>query len=150
MEELENLLERLFVKDSKKAYEAFRMLADKSRESNAVYPYIDSFIEMMNHENSYVRTRGLLLTAANSKWDEKNRIDEIIDEYVRHITDDKPITARQCIKALPEIVKYKPELKEIIEEALMRADTGRYPDSMSSLVQKDIMETLKIIRTGNF
>ncbi len=66
------------------------------------------------------RTRRLTLIAYNAKWDKDNKIDEIIDEYLKHIEDVKPITARQCIKLLPMIAKNKPELKEDIVWALQK------------------------------
>ena len=59
--------------------------------------------------------------------------------------DDKPITARQCIKALPNIAKYKPDLIEIICNALKKANPERYASSMQSLVYNDIRATLKKI-----
>lgn len=43
----------------------------------------------------------------NAKWDKDNKIDEIIDKYLKHIQDVKPITTRQCIKLLPMIAKRK-------------------------------------------
>ena len=69
-------------------------------------------------------------------------IDEIIDEYLRHIEDVKPITARQCIKLLPMIAQNKPELKEDIVSALQKADISIYADSMQPLVYKDIQNSL--------
>ena len=73
--------------------------------------YIDRLDDMLENDNSYIRTRGLTLIAYNAKWDKDNKI---IDRYLTHITDVKPITARQCIKRLPTIAKYKPELKNDI------------------------------------
>ncbi len=88
------------------------------------------------------RTRRLTLIAYNAKWDKDNKIDEIIDEYLKHIEDVKPITARQCIKLLPMIAKNKPELKEDIVSALQKADISIYADSMQPLVYKDIQNSL--------
>ena len=73
-------------------------------------------------------------------------IDEIIDKYLRHITDVKPITARQCIKLLPIIAKYKPELRNDIISALHKANICIYDDSMRPLVCKDIQKALKEIQ----
>lgn len=42
---------------------------------------------------------------------QNDKVDEIIDEYLKHITDVKPIIARQCIKLLLIMAKHKPELK---------------------------------------
>lgn len=44
---------------------------------------------MIDSDNSYIRTRGLTLIACNAKWDKDNKIDEIIDEYLKHIEDVK-------------------------------------------------------------
>ena len=66
--------------------------------------------------------------------------------YLKHITDVKPITARQCIKLLPMIAKDKPELRNDICSALERADISFYDDSMQPLVYKDIQKALKEIQ----
>lgn len=109
---------------------------------DAVYTHIDAFIKMMRDSNSYVRTRGLTLIACNAKWDEAGKIDGIIDEYLEHVTDNKPITARQCIKSLPKLAEAKPHLIPRIASSLRHADTSSYADSMRPLVQNDIRETL--------
>ena len=88
------------------------------------------------------RTRGLTLIAYNAKWDKDNKIDEIIDEYLKHIEDVKPITARQCIKLLPFIAKNKPELKCDIISSLQKANVSIYTDSMQSLVYKETQTSL--------
>lgn len=70
---------------------------------------MDRIIDMLDSGNSYIRTSGLTLFAYNAKWDKDYKTDEATYKYFKHITDVKPITARQCIKLLPIIVKYKPE-----------------------------------------
>lgn len=145
--EIEKLVSDLHQQDSRKAYESFKILKQKSREDALVYLFLDDFIELMEHENSYFRSRGLQLIAANARWDEDNRIDEVIDEYLIHIMDEKPITARQCIQALPEIAQYKEEIKADIVKALQYAKPERYRDSMAPLVRKDIADALQKINS---
>ena len=128
--------------DNREAYRALQSLQEASELGNAVYAYIDAFIEMMRDSNSYIRTRGLTLIACNAKWDEAGKIDGIIDEYLEHVTDDKPITARQCIQSLPKLAEAKPHLMPRIVSSLRHADTSAYADSMRSLVQNDIRDTL--------
>ena len=140
------LVEALRSKDETKAYQCFKLLEKESSDTDHVYPFFDLFADMIEDENSYVRTRGLLLIAANARWDTENKIDELIDSYLKHIEDVKPITSRQCIKALPSIVKYKPDLYDCICTALEQANPGIYRDSMSSLVMRDIAEALASIR----
>lgn len=138
--------ELLFDKNNNVAYKALQELQKESERTDCVYPYMDKLSVMLDSDNSYIRTRGLTLLAYNAKWDKDHKIDEIIDKYLKHITDVKPITARQCIKLLPVIAKYKPELKDDIVSALHRADITVYDDSMQPLVYKDIQKALKEIR----
>ena len=138
--------ELLFDKNNKVAYKALQELQKESAETDCVYPYMDRLSDMLDSDNSYVRTRGLTLLAYNTKWDKNYKIDEIIDKYLKHITDVKPITARQCIKLLPIVAKYKPELKKDILSALYRANISGYDDSMQPLVYKDIQKALKAIQ----
>ena len=132
----------LFDKNNNTAYKALQALQKECEESDKIYCYMDMLADMMDSDNSYIRTRGLTLIAYNAKWDRDNKIDEIIDEYLKHIEDVKPITARQCIKLLPFIAKNKPELKGDIVSALKKADISTYADSMQPLVCKDIQNSL--------
>lgn len=138
--------ELLFDKNNTIAYKALQVLQKESKETDCVYPYMDRLSEMLDSDNSYIRTRGLTLIAYNAKWDKDYKIDEMIDEYLKHITDVKPITARQCIKLLPIIAKSKPELKNDILSALYKADVCIYEDSMQPLVYEDIQKAMKEIQ----
>ena len=139
-------LELLLDKNNKIAYKALQELQKESQETACVYPYMDRLSDMLDSDNSYIRTRGLTLLAYNAKWDKDYKIDEIIDKYLRHITDVKPITARQCIKLLPIIAKYKAELRNDIISGLHKANVCIYNDSMQPLVYKDIQKALKEIQ----
>lgn len=138
--------ELLFDKNNNVAYKAFQELQKESEETDCVYPFIDRLSDMLDSDNSYIRTRGLTLLAYNAKWDKEYKVDEIIDEYLKHITDVKPITARQCIKLLPIIAKHKPELKNGILSVLNKANISIYDYSMQPLVYKDIQKALKEIK----
>ena len=137
--------ELLFDKNNNIAYKSLQELQKESIETDCVYPYMDRLSDMLDSDNSYIRTRGLTLLAYNAKWDKDYKIDEIIDKYLGHITDVKPITARQCIKLLPIIAKHKPELKNDIFSALYKADVSIFDDSMQPLVYEDIQKALKEI-----
>lgn len=143
MNNLAFLINSLFDKNNTVACGAMKTLDEFSEQSDEVYRYMDTFTEMLKSGNSYVRNRGLILIAANAKWDMDFKIDEIIDDYLKHITDPKPITARQCIASLPKIAKSKPDLRADILKALKSADVSHYPDSMRSLVFKDIQNAMR-------
>lgn len=142
---IEEQLALLELSNNSQAYEALKLLRKISDKSNCLYPYMDRFVEMMNNDNSYVRTRGLTLIAHNAKWNTDDEIDKVIGAYLDHITDEKPICARQYIKLLPLIAKAKPALVPEIVSALRNADIVCYADSMRSLVQNDIRDALLAI-----
>lgn len=133
-------------KDNQVAYACLRALLSLSETSSAVYAHWDALVALMDSDHSYRRARGLLLMAANARWDTDNRLDEVIDRYLTHVEDAKPITARQCIQSLPEVARYKPELTEDIEHALKNARVFRYPGTMQPLIQRDITNALRQIR----
>lgn len=145
MGDIQELVYGLIDKNDKYAYQCLKQLESESMKSDIVYPYFDSFAEMLNDSNSYIRTRGIILIAANARWDKDYKIDEIIDSYLKHIMDDKPITARQTIKVLPVIAKYKSELIDDICNALYQANFQKYTSSMQPLICKDIQKALKEI-----
>ena len=145
MDKIPELIAGLFDRDNKSAYKCFMELQTASESDNRVYQFFDTFAEMIDDDNSYVRTRGLLLVSANAKWDEDYKIDEVINQYLKHILDDKPITARQCINALPNIARCKPDLTNDIIAALRKADPKQYADSMQPLIYSDIRTALNKI-----
>lgn len=136
--DIEELVEKLSTKKASDGYEALNELLALSQESDAVYPYMEKFISMLNGASSYERTRGLALIAANARWDTECLIDEHLDAILSHLQDSKPITVRQFVKDLPKLAAAKPELAGEILMALNRADTMRYPLSMRPLVEEDI------------
>lgn len=140
--DISELVLRLWGRNAVAGCAAMQELAALSTQSNAVYPYMQEFIAKLNSASSYSRTRALTLIAANAKWDEAHWIDENMDAILSHITDEKPITARQFIKLLPELAHVKPGLREDILTALQSADTLRYPPSMRPLVEQDIRQAI--------
>lgn len=149
MNNIQELVCGLRDKNDKYAYQCLKQLESISMDSDAVYPYFDLFTVMLDDSNSYIRTRGILLIAANAKWDKGYKIDEIIDIYLKHVMDDKPITARQTIKVLPTIALYKHDLINDICNELHKANLHIYKSSMQPLVYKDIQEALKDIAKLN-
>ncbi len=134
---------RLTGKDAKDAYAFARQITEESRASGAWYPYFDDFTLLLSHKNSLVRNRAISILAANARWDREGKFDMLLDEFLSHVTDVKPITARQCVAALPEIAEAKPELIPRIRAALEQADLSGYPNSMRPLILKDILAALQ-------
>ena len=130
-------------KDAKAAYALAQQITEESRASDTWYSHFDEFVVLLSHKNSLVRNRAISILAANARWDREDKFDTLLDEFLSHITDVKPITARQCVAALPEIAEAKPNLIPRIRAALEQADLSGYPDSMQPLVLKDIVAALQ-------
>ena len=118
-------------------------IISESRETDVWYGCFDEFASLLKHPKSLVRNRALYILAANARWDDENRFEDILPAYLSHITDEKPITARQCIKALAEVGQAKPQIIPEILSALQSADLSQYKDSMRPLIEKDIRETIE-------
>ena len=143
--DIDTCIAHLTGKDAKGAYAFTQQITAESRDTDTWYPYFDQFAALLHHKNSLVRNRAISILAANARWDTAGKFNALLDEFLSHVTDAKPITARQCIAALPEIAEAKPEFIPKIHAALQQADLSGYPDSMQPLVLKDIVAVLQKI-----
>ena len=141
----ENLIADLTSKDDKYACAVADKIISESQDTDEWYGYFDIFASLLNHPKSLVRNRALHILAANAQWDDENRFDTILDDYLAHITDEKPITARQCIKALVQVGMAKPQYIPEILSCLHDADLSKYNDSMRPLIEKDMEETERLL-----
>ena len=144
----ENIIKNLTAKDDKFACAFADKIILESKETDEWYEYFDDFASLLDHPKSLVRNRVLYILAANAQWDEENRFDAILSDFLTHITDEKPITARQCVKALAQVGLAKPQYIPRILSRLKSADLSEYKDSMRPLIEKDIAEAVQILTTS--
>ena len=140
-----DIIAKLTSKDDKYACAIADKIISESKETDEWYEYFDDFASLLNHPKSLVRNRVLYILAANVQWDDEKRFDLIISDFLSHITDEKQITARQCIKALRQIGQTERQYIPMILSALRSADLSKYKDSMRPLIERDIAETEKIL-----
>lgn len=144
----DSIARQLASKDDRTACALADRIIAESQETDAWYAYFDDVATLLGHPKSLVRNRALHILTANAQWDEENRFDAVIDDFLAHVTDEKPITARQCIKALAQVGQAKPQYIPQILSALRSADLSPYRDSMRPLIEKDIAETESILTDG--
>ena len=120
-------------------------IVNESRESDRWYACFDDFAALLNHPKSYVRNRAMHILAANVKWDEGRRFDAVLPDFLAHIADEKPITARQCVRALAQVGRAQPQYIPQILSALKSADLSKYADSMRPLIERDIAQAVEIL-----
>ena len=141
----ENIAAKLTGKDDKYACALADKIISESQETDEWYECFDAFASLLDHPKSLVRNRAMYILAANAQWDEENRFDAILSDFLTHITDEKPITARQCVKALAQVGLAKQQYIPRILSSLRCADLSKYKESMRPLIEKDISETEKIL-----
>ena len=142
---MQEIIAKLTARDDKFACALADKIIAESRENDAWYEYFDTFASLLSHPKSLVRNRALHILAANARWDEENRFDAILPEFLSHVTDEKPITARQCIQALAQVGLAKPQYIPQILDCFHNADLSKYKDSMRPLMEKDMVETETVL-----
>jgi hypothetical protein len=127
-------------------YHALLLLQSRLAEKGDVYPYIGIFIGKLKSDNSYQRNIGALLTAASAQWDNDDQIDAAMSDYLALLDDDKPITVRQCLQQLGNIIHYKPALRGVITQSLLAFDITKVRETMRKSILLDILGALAEIR----
>ena len=99
---------------------------------------IPMLAELLQDKSSYVRTRAFILICNQARWANDGQLAAVFDQMCLLLSDPKPTVVRQCLNALHEVVLFRPELSDKIENALAEMDVSQYKDSMSPLVLKDV------------
>ena len=145
----DDIVRMLTAKDDHLACALADQIVSESQKTDQWYTHFDAFAALLEHPKSLVRNRALHILAANARWDTENRFDSIISVFLTHITDEKPITARQCIRALVTVGQARPQYIPMILAALHEADLSPYRDSMRPLIEKDIRKTIEKLTNWN-
>jgi len=142
---MQDIIAKLTAKDDKYACAIADKIISESQDTDEWYDYFEVFASLLNHPKSLVRNRVLHILAVNAQWDDENYFDAIISDFLAHVTDEKPITARQCIKALAQVGKAKPQYIPKILLCFQEADLSKYKESMRPLIERDMAETEKAL-----
>lgn len=129
-------------KNDKKAYAFSKQIEARSAASDEYFSCFDEFASLLTAKSSYVRTRGFCLCCAQARWDETGKLERTLPAMLILLHDEKPTVVRQCLKALHEVVLFRPELCETIRSEVETMDPSSYKDSMSPLIKKDMDELL--------
>lgn len=93
-----DFVSRLIDKNAVAAHAFADQIVRESRGSDCWYPYFDETIPLLNHKNSLVRNRAIEIITANARWDMAGKLDYVMGEFLDHVTDEKPITARSAFR----------------------------------------------------
>lgn len=99
----------------------------------------------MESDNSYQRSIGLILIAANVKRDKNGRFNSTINKYIGCCIDEKFITARQAIQGLAKILDVTSNYDDKIKLHLTKLSPSKCKEIQQKLLNKDPTKILKII-----
>jgi len=145
-EDISELVPLLALKEDNIRYQAFLLLKERSAIAGDVFPYWQTFLEKLQSENSYQRSIGLMLISENARSDKEGKTAAALEAYCNCLTDEKPITIRQCVQGLKPIVSSHPELGGTVSERLIALDLTTIKETMRKLVLQDIIDVLLLIR----
>ena len=145
-QEMKTLADMLEEKDDKLRYPAFLLLQARSGQNGDLMPFWNTFAGKLQSENSYSRSIGLMLLAANARWADGGQLEGIIDSYLNLLEDVKPITVRQCIQGLYEIIPCGEKVRGKIARQLLSFDVMSIRETMRKSVLGDILGALLLLR----
>lgn len=142
---MNEIILKLRDRDDKAAYEYSKILGAESAEFDKYLTMLPEFADMLDDKSPYVRTRGFILICNQARWAKDGQIADVFDRMSALLYDSKPTVVRQCLFALHEVALYRPEMSEMIIDAVDKIDVSKYKDSMSPLIEKDISELMKVL-----
>lgn len=146
-EDIPYLVARLDSAEDKIRYPAFLLLRARSAVSADVYPFWAVFAGKLDSENSYQRSLGAMLLAANARHDAPGKLHATLPHILMLLSDEKPITVRQCAQALLDLINAQPEYVGEISDAILAVDLLSYKDTMRKLILVDFIEVLLLARS---
>lgn len=141
----ELIINKLTNKNDKTAYDYAKKIAAESEKSDKYLEMIPMFTDLLIDESSYIRTRAFILICSQSRWANNKQIEKVFKQMEPLLNDPKPTVVRQCLKALQEVVVFRPEMSSTVKKAISKIDLKQYKDSMSPLIKKDIDELKELL-----
>lgn len=127
-------------KHNSEAYQLLLLLEQRSGESDELYGCFEDFIGLLNSKSTFVQVRGFRLACAQARWDTERRLEQNLDVLLAALYTVKPTAVRQCLAALQNVLRWRPELAGKIVTGLDEIDLSRYKDTMRPLIEKDMAE----------
>lgn len=139
----EEIFNIFYGKETWDIWRKFQEIESSIDESKLLYEFFDDIKKMLLNEKSYIKMRGFRIICKLSKWDNDNKINNNIDILLQVLDDEKPTIVRQCLSSLNNLLLYKIDLSEKVENKLKKLDLSKYKDTMKPLIKKDIDFILK-------
>jgi hypothetical protein len=101
-----------------------RVISEKA--PMALYPEFDRFAAMLDDENVILRWGASIIIGNLAAVDSQDKIDRLLDRFLRPISGHNMITAANIIGASAKIARAKPHLADKIVRALLEVEDAIY------------------------
>lgn len=136
--ELGLLIKQLNAKEKRYRDYALRELCRVSRESADVYRYWSVLEFKLLNPNPVQRLSGIALLSENVKWDEKNRMELIVDDYLALCDDENFEVVLCCVQSLPQILAHKPHLRSAVVKKLEELELEAWEEERRARLEAEI------------
>jgi hypothetical protein len=100
-----------------------------------IYPNWDKIVKLLDSENTFMKSIGVMIIANLAVVDSKNRFDIIFEKYYKLIDDDSMITAANLVGHSGKIAKVKPKLQERITNKLLSIDRTHHSSECRNIIK---------------
>jgi hypothetical protein len=96
------------------------------QESEALYPYIETFISLLDSPNRILTWEGLHVIGNLAAVDRRARIDWTIAKYLSPISGAVMVSAANAVEGAAKIARAKPHLAQRIASEFLKAEDAEY------------------------
>ena len=136
------LVEGVTSKDEDLRYNCYQVLVAVGQDRpEMVYPYWDSFVDLLDSPNAYHRSVAVRLIAYMTPVDEKGRFETLFDRYFEFLDDEKILVTRYLVQDAGIIVRAKPDLQKRVVAKLLSIDDTHHKHK--DLIKGDVIQAFE-------
>jgi len=133
---IDDLMENASSKNAIIKYKSLKVLMLLSEQQpNILYPKWDFFVNLLDNENTFLRTLGASALANLTKVDKEKKFEKIFDKYYSLLKDKSMINAANVAQRSGIIAKAKPHLQDEITNKLMDIDKTHHSSECKNIIK---------------
>ncbi|MCP5521123.1 MAG: hypothetical protein H7A46_06200 [Verrucomicrobiales bacterium] len=101
-----------------------RLLSE--RQPAVVYPHFETIAALLDSDRTILKWGAILIMGHLAAVDSENRIDAMLEDYLRPVSGPVLITAANTIQGAGEIARAKPYLADRVVRAFLEVEQAKY------------------------
>lgn len=96
------------------------------KQPGVLYPSFDRLVDLLNSEKTIIKWGAIIIIGNLAAVDSDNKIESVLDRYLRPISGPVMITAANIIRGAGKIALAKPHLADKIVRSLLQVESANY------------------------